>query len=133
MKKIFPLLILIALGGCTTTLQKQTSGSVSIDSDNYSDVFSKVVQSAIDSGLVISTAERENGFILATASHNPFLTNNGPVVNIILVEQPGAVNITIRSTIHGQLVDYGTSRNNIVNFCTALQRHYPKSNCEIST
>lgn len=132
MKRLSILLLLtFLLSACATTLQKQTTGSISIPNKNYNNVFSSAVQAAIESGLVITKAEKENGFILATASHNPFLTYNAPAINIFLMKQNNAVNITIKSTIHGQLIDYGTSKNNITKFCNSLQRSYPSSKCVV--
>jgi len=132
MKKLFTVILaLTLLTGCSTTLQKQSSGSITINNPNYNSVFSKTVQAAISSGLVVTKAEKENGFILATASHNPFLTHNAPAINIFVNKQGNGVNISIKSTIHGQLVDYGTSKNNIAKFCNSLQNSYPGSKCTI--
>lgn len=132
MKKLLAVsLLLLLISGCSTTLQKQSSGSITIPNKNYNSVFSKTVQAAINSGLVITKAEKENGFILATASHNPFLTHNAPAINIFVNKQGNGVNISIKSTIHGQIVDYGTSKNNIKKFCNSLQSSYPGTKCTI--
>ena len=132
MKNILVISLLFTfLLGCSITLQKQSSGNIIIANKNYNSVFSKTVQAAIISGLVVTKAEKENGFILATASHNPFLTNNAPAINIFLNKQGNGVNISIKSTIHGQIVDYGTSKNNIIKFCNTLQSSFPDSKCII--
>lgn len=128
---IVAVLCFFFLAGCSTTMQKQSSGSISIASTDYDKVFSSVVQAAIDSGLVVAKAEKENGFILATSSHNPFVTYNAPAINILLNKADSAVNVTIKSTVHGQIADYGTSRNNVVKFCKSLQTTYPSSGCKI--
>lgn len=112
-----------------TTLQKQSTGKAAISGQNYNSVFSAAVQAAVDSGMVITKAEKENGFILATASNNPFLTTKAPAINILVREADNTINITIKSTIHGQLVDYGTSSNNVKKFCESFGLIYPTSSC----
>ena len=128
-RKYLLIITMAVLTGCATTLQKQASGFAAVEGKTYDEVFPKVVQAAIDSGLVVTKAEKENGFILATASNNPFLTSNAPAINIIVLDLGETVNVTVKSTVHGQLIDYGTSKNNILGFCNSFSAFFPSTNC----
>lgn len=130
-------ILVLAMGvavvtGCATTLQKQTSGLASVQGKEYDEVFPKVVQAAIDSGLLVTKAEKENGFILATGSNNPFLTSNAPAINIVVLDLGNTVNVTVKSTVQGQLIDYGTSKNNILGFCDSFRVYFPETNCNLT-
>jgi hypothetical protein len=114
-----------------TSIQTQTTGKAVVSGNNYDEVFSSAVQSAMNAGLTVTKAEKENGFILAVASNNPFLTNNAPVINIFVHKVNDAININLKSTVHGQLIDYGTSENNISSFCSSFTQIYPKSTCQL--
>lgn len=130
MKKIVIGLLLCTIVSCTA-IQTQTTGNAVVVNGNYEEVFSSAVQAAMDAGLIITKAEKENGFILATASNNPFLTRNAPVINIFIRKYGDDISIIIKSTVHGQLIDYGTSKNNITMFCSSFTKNYPNATCQI--
>jgi len=104
---------LFVFAGCSTPLQKQSSGKIHIPDKNYEKVYSDVMQAAVDSGFVISSSDKDNGLILATIGANPLLTNSQPIINIFLKKATTGIDVSVKSTIRGQLYDYGISKNNV--------------------
>jgi hypothetical protein len=129
--KIMTIVLFLATLTACTAIQTQTGGRAVVPGSPYEEVFSAAVQAAMDAGLTVTKAEKDNGLIVATASHNPFLTYNPPIINIFVRKVNDTISISLKSIVHGQLVDYGTSENNISAFCSSFLALYPNATCQV--
>ena len=130
-RRIFVSIALLMFSVSCASPQKQTSANVIVSTGSYEDVFASVLRIVVDAGLVIEEIDKENGFILAEGSSTRGLTWEDPKINIILTKKDTGVEILIKSTVHGQLYDYGTSKNAVESFCSSLEKTYPKAMCSI--
>ena len=120
--------MIFAVVSCASA-QKQTSANAMVSTGSYEEVFTSVLSSVVDAGLVVQEVDEESGFILAEGSGNRALTWEDPLINIYLSKKNAGVNVLIKSTVHGQKYDYGTSKKTVESFCSALEKTYPKTKC----
>lgn len=100
-----------------------------VSTGNYQEVFASVLRVVVDAGLVVKEIDKENGSILAEGSSSRALTWEDPTINIFLSEKEGGVDISLKSTVHGQKYDYGTSKRTLESFCSSLEKVYPRTTC----
>ncbi len=125
------LLCAISVMGCTTTLMVNSKGIVSVTNKTYDEVFSTVMLTATESNLTLIDVNKSSGFILATKPNNPFLTWQSPTVNITVIQFENKIQINIQATVGGQLVDYGTTKKIVTDFCNKLQKNLPSAEIKI--
>jgi len=130
MRAILISLLVLAVVSCASA-QKQTSANAIVSTGSYEEVFDSVLRVVRDAGLVVLEIDKENGFILAEGTSVRSLTWEDPTINIFLSKKDTGVEISITSTVHGQIYDYGTSKNTIESFCASLEKTYPKAMCSI--
>lgn len=125
------LLCIILVIGCATTLMVNSKGIVSVTNKTFDEVFSIVLLTATESNLTLIDVNKSSGFILATKPKNPFLTWESPSVNITVIQIENKIQINVQATIGGQMVDYGTTKNIVIDFCNKLQKNLPGAKIKI--
>jgi hypothetical protein len=103
--------------------------TASVPNGDGAAVYNAAMQAALSAGFTITNTDQESGFIVATRGANPLLSYNDPVININVIELEDEVSLTVSSTISGQVVDYGTTKSTIEDFCAALSLSLPESSC----
>ncbi len=121
--------LLVLLSGCS--VQTQTRGSASIPNAEYNKVYALTTQAILDSEFSITSSDKETGIIVAKAGRNLLLAHEGSSINIIVLKSGEGVNLDIRSTLAGQVADYGINEDNIKSFCKNLKNLLPEATCEI--
>ncbi len=119
----------IPVGGSPTLTSKVQCANAVVSTGNYQEVFASVLRVVVDAGLVVKEIDKENGSILAEGSSSRALTWEDPTINIFLSEKGGGVDISLKSTVHGQKYDYGTSKRTLESFCSSLEKVYPRTTC----
>ncbi len=117
--------------GCATSLMVSSKGIVSVTDKTYDEVFSIVMMTATESNLTLIDVNKSSGFILATMPRNPLLTWQSPAVNITVIQVDNKIQVNVQATIGGQMVDYGTTKNIIEDFCNKLQKNLPSATVKI--
>ncbi len=125
------LLCAIFVMGCATTLMVNSKGIVSVTNKTYDEVFSTVMLTATESNLTLIDVNKSSGFILATKPKNPVFTWQSPTVNITIIQFENKIQINIQATVGGQLVDYGTTKKIVTDFCNKLQKNLPSAEIKI--
>ena len=113
----------------TTLHSKVQCANAVVSTGNYQEVFASVLRVVVDAGLVVKEIDKENGSILAEGSSSRALTWEDPTINIFLSEKEGGVDISLKSTVHGQKYDWGTSKRTLESFCSSLEKVYPRTTC----
>ena len=119
----------IPVGPSPTPTSKVLCANAVVSTGNYQEVFASVLRVVVDAGLVVKEIDKENGSILAEGSSSRALTWEDPTINIFLSEKEGGVDISLKSTVHGQKYDYGTSKRTLESFCSSLEKVYPRTTC----
>jgi hypothetical protein len=112
---LLPLLITTALflvPGCTT-LQSRSTATAALNGMNYDQAFRLAIQSAMDAGLTIGSADKDAGLITATRGANSLLTFENPAINITVLDGESISTISVASTVGGQMIDYGTTADTV--------------------
>lgn len=125
------LVLCLTLGACSTSIQTRATGMGFIKGADYDAAFQSATSAAVTAGFTITSADKNSGFINATRAANAMLTYTNPAINIIVQRGADGVQVQVASTVAGQLIDYGTTRKTIQDYCDALLKAAPGATCTV--
>ena len=118
----------VALGGCMT-VQARSSATADFPAADQQQALKIAIQAAMGAGFTIGSSNMNSGMIVATRGANSMLTWSNPTINILTTWRDGMATLTLASTVGGQMVDYGTTKATMTDFCAALLKIEPKATC----
>jgi hypothetical protein len=127
----FALVLCLALGACSTSIQTRATGMGFIKGADYDAAFQSATSAAMAAGFTIGSADKSTGLINATRAANALLTYSNPAINIMVQRGTDGVSIQVASTVGGQIIDYGTTRKTIQDYCDALLKALPSATCTV--
>jgi hypothetical protein len=124
------LVVGLFVAGCTT-VQSRTTGVAQLNNVDLDEAFAAATNAAVTAGLTIVGVEKDAGLINATRGANSLLTYQNPLINIFVQKVGDGAQIRIASTVGGQLLDYGTTKKTIEDFCAALKSAPSVTSCDV--
>ena len=115
-------------------MQVATQGVVTVSEDqkSYDEVFGAAVAALAQAQMTIKQTDKESGFILAEKAANPLIANEKRLnINVTLARKPGATDLTVQSTLGGQLVAYGATKKIVEEFCQRFHILVPEATMTI--
>ena len=110
--KYSTVLLLIVTIVTSCSMKVTTLGRAWVANKTVEDVFSIVFQAISESELTVISVNQDMGFISATHAGG-MLTHNDIVINCRLQKTTDGVSVDVNSTVGGQMIDYGLTKDAI--------------------
>ena len=123
------LLIVAIVAGCSVKVT--TPGRALVTNKTVEDVFSIVVQAVSESEFTVISMNKDMGFISANRAGGIMSSGRDVNINCKIKETADGVSVDVTSTLGGQMLAYGTTKDAIKVLFRKLAVHLPDAKLTI--
>ena len=129
LNRALSVVLLLIVAGCSVKVT--TPGRALVTNKAVEDVFSIVVQAVSESEFTVVSMNKDMGFISANRAGGIMSSGRDVTINCKIGETADGVSIDVTSTLGGQMVAYGTTKDAIKVLFRKLAVHLPDAKLTI--